>query len=83
MRFYLSSQMKQNNVVYEECFNPENATPDSQLQYLNQGKIVNESSLFAEEVQDYILDDDFELKEEEHLTLNECDDGSMSDDNEC
>lgn len=39
--------------TYDHCFDPENATPDSQLFSARHGKIVNESSLFAEEVQDY------------------------------
>lgn len=61
-----SSQTKQNFATYEQiCFDPENATPDSQLFSKKHGKIVNESSLFASEVQDadYNLDDigvDFE-----------------------
>ena len=63
---YPSSQTKQNFATYEQiCFDPENATPDSQLFSKKHGKIVNESSLFASEVQDvdYNLDDigvDFE-----------------------
>ena len=61
---YQSSKAKQNFAAYEDCFDPENATPDSQLEKNRQGKIVNESSLFGEEVQDYILDNDFELKDE-------------------
>lgn len=39
--------------TYDHCFDPENATPDSQLFSAKHGKIVNESSLFADEVQDY------------------------------
>ena len=61
-----SSHTKQNFATYEQiCFDPENATPDSQLFSKKHGKIVNESSLFASEVHDadYNLDDigvDFE-----------------------
>jgi len=61
LRKYESSQSKQNyGATYEHCFDPENATPDSQLLSNKEGRIVNESSLFGEEVPDYILDNDFE-----------------------
>ena len=74
-------------------WNPENATPDSQLHSScrKQGKIVNESSLFAEEVCDYDLDaadfdeDDIDLGGV-GITLmasKQPDDASDSDEGDC
>ena len=52
---------------YESGYDPENATPDSQLYSAKHGKIVNESSLYAGELLDYNLDDaDFEGSEDQY-----------------
>jgi hypothetical protein len=53
--------------MYEHCYDPENATPDSQLYSVKHGKIVNESSLFAGDLLDYNLDNaDFEESEDQY-----------------
>ena len=82
LRKYESSQVKKNHGTYEKyCFDPENATPDSQLLSNKEGRIVNESSLFGEEVHDYILDDDDDEDFEELKDVDRVE--SSSDDHEC
>lgn len=70
--------------TYENCFDPENATPDSQLLSTKQGKIVNESSLFADEVQDYSLDGvDLSDEDDDFIGLESREQAMDSDDGDC